>query len=514
MAGQGSGRGAREPGPAPALRVATGEGSFGRLRGGAIGVVGAVALTMAFMGPANSTITGTQQMALGAGYAIPLGMLLAMLACLGVGATIARFSRKLPSAGMAYTFTAHGLGRRAGFLNGWLLLLSYGVIGPLLLAALGGFPAQLVQQQLHVDVPWWVFSVFFAVIVWIVMVLGINREARAALFFLVLEVVTLTALALTIMLKGGAQGIDLGPFNPGNSLNGLSGLGTGMLWGIISFIGFESAGTLGEETSNPRRNVPRALYLAVTVIGVFYLFWAYASAVGFGRSHVGAFSSDTAPWFTLADRFWANGTDWILLLTVVNSLVAGLIGSSNATVRIIFSLGREGVLPRALGHVDRRQNPTRAATVYIGIALALALIFGVVFGSPFVAFGFFGTTLGLGICVVYIATNVALPRYFWRAHRSEFSVVGHAVVPVVASILILLPIWGQLSPFPAYPNNIAPFVVLAWILIGVGYFLFLERARPEIASTIGRVWNDDEALLASEHAAIGSGEHLPAPSTP
>jgi amino acid transporter len=473
------------------------ERRFGHLRGGAIAVVGAVALTMAFMGPSNSTITGTQPMAAGAGYALPLGMVLAALVCFAVASTIAAFSRKLPTAGLAYTFNSHGLGQRAGFLSGWLLLLSYGMVGPLLLAALGGFPAQLVKQELHADIPWWVFSVGFALIVWAIMVMGIQREARTALIFLVLEVVVLTVLSITILAKGGAQGLSLGPFDPSNSLKGLSGLGTGMLWAIISFIGFESAGTLGEETADPRRNVPRALYTAVVVIGLFYVFWAYTASIGFGRSHVAAFTNDSTPWFTMADRYWGAGTSWILLLTVINSLVAGTIAASNAAVRIIFSMGREEILPRALGRVDRRQNPVIAITAFLSLSLVLSLVLGADLG-PFGAFAFFGTILGLGICVVYILMNIAVVRFFWRYHRSEFRPLRHAVVPLVASALMLLPIKAQIWPVPPYPNNLAPYIIIAWMVGGAAYFVALARSRPRLVDGLGRVWAEDEPDRAQE----------------
>jgi amino acid transporter len=473
------------------VRPGNGDRRPGHLRSGAIAVVGAVALTMAFMGPSNSTITGTQPMAGGAGYALPLGMVLAALVCFAVASTIAAFSRKLPTAGLAYTFNSHGLGQRAGFLSGWLLLLAYGAVGPLLLCALGGFPAQLVKQELHADIPWWIFSIGFALLVWGIMVMGIQREARTALVFLVLEVAVLTVLSITILVKGGAQGLSLGPFNPGNSLKGLSGLGTGMLWAIISFIGFESAGTLGEETADPRRTVPRALYTAVVVIGLFYVLWAYTAAIGFGRSHVGSFAADSSPWFTLADRYWGSGTSWILLLTVINSLVAGTIAASNAAVRIIFSMGREEILPRALGRVDRRQNPTIAITAFLALSLALALALGADL-DPFGAFAFFGTILGLGICVVYILMNLALVRFFWRYHRDEFNLVRHAIVPVIASVLILLPIKAQIWPVPAYPLNLAPYLIIAWMIGGAGYVALLSRSRPQVVQRLGRVWAEDE----------------------
>src|ERR671929_42390 len=128
----------------------------------------------------------------------------------------------------------------------------------------------------------------------------------------------------------------------------ISGLGYGMLWGILMFVGFESAGTLGEETRDPRRGVPRALFLAVGFIGVFYVLSTYSAAIGFGKSGTHAFAQDSGPWNTLADQYWGADVAWIVALTVLNSQFANLLSGSNAAVRMLFSMGRERVLPHRL----------------------------------------------------------------------------------------------------------------------------------------------------------------------
>ena len=105
----------------------------------------------------------------------------------------------------------------------------------------------------------------------------------------------------------------------------MSGIGFGMLWGILMFVGFESAGTLGEETRNPRRTVPRALLFAVLSIGIVYVLSGYAAAIGFGENHVNALSTDASPWTTLATRFWGADGVWLLTLTVLNSQFANVL---------------------------------------------------------------------------------------------------------------------------------------------------------------------------------------------
>lgn len=462
-----------------------GTGTGGQLRKNAIGVIGAVALTMAFMGPATSVFFNTQPAVVGAGYALPLAILLALVVCALVASATAAFARKIPTAGFAYTFNTRGFGKRGGFMSGWILAFSYAMVGPMLLSAIGALTAHFLQSQWQLTIPWWVFSVAFAAIVWGIGALGVSRSAATALIFLILEVCVMGALFATILVKGGAQGISLAPFNPASSAHGLSGLGIGMLWGILFFVGFESAATLGEETQRPQRSIPIALFAAVGIIGAFYVLSGWSGALGYGRDHVAQFSQDGTPWTTLTQRFWGGGVAWIVSLTVLNSIFANLVSGCNATVRVLFAMGREGVLARGLGRTTPSGSPFAALTAYMVFALALALVGGSLWG-PLGAYGFFGTMLGLGIVVIYILINLALIVFYRRYYPAEFSILRHGVFPVVASLLMLLPIGGQLWPVPAYPNNLVPYIMLTWIVLGVGYLAMISRRRPDLLDAMGR----------------------------
>src|SRR5215213_4800890 len=447
-----------------------------RLRKDAIGGLGAAVLAMAFMGPATSVFFNTSLAAAGAGYALPFSILLALIVCVLVASAITEFARKISSAGFAYTFNTHGFGKQGGFISGWLLVLSYAMVGPMLFAGIGAFSSDFVESQFKIGVPWWIFSALFVAIIWGIAASGINRSAQTALIFLVLEVGVMAALFVTIVGAGGAEGLSAAPFNPANSLHSVSGLGIGMLWGILFFIGFESAATLGEETQNAHRSIPIALFAAVGVIGVYYVFSGYAAAIGFGQGSVGEFVGDDTPWSTLTERYWGQGFLWVITLTVLNS---------------IFAMGREGFFPRALGRTSSGK-PLVALGAYMIFSLLLALVGGALIG-PFGIYGFCGTILGLGLVIIYILINLALMRFYRREHPEEFSTVRHAILPVIASLLLLLPIYGLVYPVPAFPNNLVPYIVVAWIALGFIYLAVISRRRPEILDAMGRVWGDEPA---------------------
>jgi amino acid transporter len=462
----------------------------GRLRGGAIGGLGAAVMAMAFMGPATSVAFNTPPAAAKIGFALPFGILLAMLVCLIMASTIGAFSSKLPSAGFAYTFNTHAFGKGTGFTSGWILVLAYGAVGPMLFAAMGGFGNQFLVSQFKLNIPWWVISAVIMAIIWFIGSRGISSSAKTALIFLTLEVGVLLSLFATIIDKGGASGNTAAPFDPVHSLTGLSGIGFGMLWGILMFVGFESAGTLGEETRDPRRTVPRALMYAVILIGIVYVLSGYATAIGFGQHHVGALASDSSPLTTLATRFWGADGVWLITLTVLNSQFANVLSGSSAAVRIIFSFGREGIFSRRLGATNRRDTPAFAWAAYILFSAVVTFALGA-WINPFGAYDFLGSILGLGIIVLYIMMNIGLILYFRRSYREEFSPVRHGLLPALGSLLMLLPIYGQLWPIPPWPYDLVPYLILAWTIGGLGYYYYIRNRRTDMLDAMGRVWEPD-----------------------
>ncbi|MDV3125305.1 APC family permease [Mycobacterium sp. 21AC1] len=456
------------------------------LKANSVGVLSAVFMCMAFMGPAISVAYNTPAAAGGAGFALPVSILFALIACLLVASNIAAFAKKLPSAGFAYTYNSHAFGPHAGFLSGWAMLTAYGMVGPMIIAAFGGFASTFLESVLHINLPWQLLSAVFTLFIWAVLAAGITESVRVAFVFLAIEVGVIVALTCTILAKGGANGLSLQNFNPAESLHGIGGLGTGMLWGILMFIGFEAAATLGEEAKGSRRTIPAALFTAVMVIGVFYVFAAYGSSTGFGIDGVSDFASDTDPWATLAQKFW--GGTALLTLTIIASAAANGIAGSNSAVRILFSMGRESILPAAFGRTSRNGVPQIALAAYLAFALGFVLLIGVGYG-PFGVWGFCGTLLGLSMVLIYIAVSIAVIPFYLRKHRDEFSVLRHGVIPVLSAVVMLLPIYGQLHPLPDYPNNLAVFFIPVWMFLGAAYLVYLHRRYPGRVAAMGRVFD-------------------------
>lgn len=156
--------------------------------------------------------------------------------------------------------------------------------------------------------------------------------------------------------------------------------------------------------------------------------------------------------------------------------------------------GPDRLLPRPRRHpqpqAGNHDNPITAWAAYILFAAVVTFALGA-WITPFGAYDFLGSILGLGIIVLYILMNIGLVVYFRRHHPTEFSPVRHALLPIAGSLLLLLPIYGQLWPIPAWPYDLVPYLIVAWIIGGVGYFLYLKSRKPAMVEAMGRVWEPD-----------------------
>jgi len=470
------------------------------LRSGAITAVGASAIAMAFMGPATSVNFNTAPGAAQAGYGLPLGTLLALVVCLSLAFTIGSFARRMPTAGFAYTFNTAAFGRAGGFLSGWTLTFAYLAVGPMLFAALGSFTHDWLIANVSIDIPWWLLSLAAIALVFSIGSRGLERSAVTAVVLLTIEVTVILALSITILVN--AHHVSLSAFSPSSSLHGITGIRFGMLWGVLMFVGFEMAATLGEETRDPRRGVPRALYVAVGGIGVLYVFASFAAATGFGPGAGSrAFAANPAPWTSLADSNWGSSLAWILTLTVICSQFANSVAGSNGAVRMLYSLGRERLLPRQLARTGASGSPIGAWIFFIALSTGITLALGFAMG-PLNVYSWMGTLLGLGICLIYISVNVALMCWLWRNDRRSFSWWKHGLIPVASSLLLTQPIWGQIHPYPAYPISLVPPILVVWVVGGVGYFLYLRARAPEVLAGMGRAWGEEAATVSPAEAEL------------
>jgi amino acid transporter len=214
----------------------------------------------------------------------------------------------------------------------------------------------------------------------------------------------------------------------------------------------------------------------------------YSIIVGYGSAHVSQIASATAPLHDLAVRYIGGWYGNLVDLAAVSAIIAVLLAIHTANFRVLYALGRDGALPRALGRTHpRHKTPHVAIITYSIFTLVIGLAAGIAWG-PLPSFGNLGYLSSLAILPVYIGANVALPFFIYRRYRDEFSVIVHVIFPAVSSVIFLAAIWLSIHPYPtSAPDTIFPPLLLAFILAAIVAALVLRRRGSPILARLGAV---------------------------
>ncbi|HET7419474.1 MAG TPA: APC family permease [Candidatus Dormibacteraeota bacterium] len=431
-----------------------------------------------------------------AGGSTPLAVVLALVACVFVAISIGQLARHLPSAGGLYTYSARGLHPTVGFFVAWGYMLAEPIVAPLLYIVFGNELSSYLNN--HFNTPLWLWAPFAALAgigVWILVYRGVRISTETGVVLGAFEIVVFFLLAITLIIAaGGNNTLSVFAPNTGNS-GGLGAVFAGMIYTVLAFIGFEASAPLGEEARNPKSTIPRAVILSCILVGVFYLVCYYGASVYFGpekmKSGFLAFGGG-APWDALASKVWGP-LAILVTLAILNSAFANSNAGANAATRVGFALGRVGILPRQLARVHPRfKTPYMAIHVQGALGIAVALILGFALlnvgtpNSPLNAFALLGTIATLIVVCIYILTNLANIVFYMREQRSEMNVLWNLIVPALG-ILIFIPVLvasfgidfaglgiGALTA----PANAAPWIVLAWLVIGVALYIYLASRSP------------------------------------
>jgi amino acid transporter len=320
------------------------------------------------------------------------------------------------------------------------------------------------------------------------------------------------ALAISGLINPGSGGVNVDGFLP-SSAPSSSGLYLAVVFSIFLFTGFESAGPLAEETQNPRKLIPRAIWVSLAVVGAFFVFSNWAILIGHGTHDITGFaSSANNPVIELAKHLWGWG--WlIVLIAMINSILGVSIACTNSASRVFFSMGRSGALPKRLGAVHPKfRTPTNAILFQTFVTLATGLGIGFAMG-PDNEFYMMGVTITLGLIMVYIAGNAGVTLNYWRERRSEFNIVLHGLFPVLTSAALIFVAYKSIVPYPAYPGSVAPIIVGVWLVLGVALIIYLSRTgREEWMVKAAEVYGDsapDER--APDDPVAAPAPHLMAP---
>jgi amino acid transporter len=470
-----------------------------RLHRGALGLIDISASTMANIGPAYSFFFGFGFLVFTAGVAAPLTIIVAGIAIAFLGNTLAQFSRAQPSTGGFIAFVGKTFGGTSAVTTALLCGAGYIIAISSVFAISGGFLSDVLKYYFGWNIPWIILSVVLTGAATVMTVRGVGVSTKLAGLFFAFEMVILVIVSVAILIKNGGN-LSLVPFEPSHITGGFSGLAAGFPLAIYLFIGWENSAALAEETGNPRRNVPRAVYMSIILMVTGYVLFAFATVTGYGYS-ANKLTAQAIPFIPVAHDVLAF-LGFLAYVAGFTSTMGVLISAINSQARLIFNAGREGLLPGWIGRIHAsRRTPMNAIYVFVGIASLIIIVWaaGHLIGSHaqqgqmnplnfFVESSTMGTIL---VLVVYFLANLALPFYYRKYRPSEFNVVKHAVLPALGMIAIGVPVYYLCKPGQPAPYDWFPYAALAIVIIATGYGFWLNRRDPALGDRVGSIVADE-----------------------
>jgi amino acid transporter len=441
-----------------------------------------------------------------AGGALPLAVVLALVACLFSAWSIGQLARVLPSSGSMATYAARGLHPSIGFLSAWAYAMIGWLIPPLVLLQLGFTTAATLNSEIS-GYPanlWWPWSILGLLIIVAAGYFGVRTSARFGTILGVFEIVVFLIMGVLLVFHAGGHNtlaVFTTKYTP-PAFHGFSGVIAGSVFSILAFGGFEGAAPLAEEARNPGRTVQLAVLLATLLIGALYVFTTYAADVAFGPGGFAKFTTGTgtASWEGMARSFY--GLFWILVfLAIVNSTLANSNAGVNVSSRTSFAMGRIKAFPSVLALVSaKHRSPVNAIVLGAVISLAAMLGLGLHYG-PTEAFAMVGTALVILIVAVYIVMNAACIGFFARSPQHRFNWLSHLVVPVLG-IAAFVPAWcagagikiagvSWISPLPPPFSYMGP-AAAVWMGLGVLYLIYLYVRDRQRVIDVGLIHLDEE----------------------
>jgi len=468
--------------------MGTGSDEGRGLADGAVGSGRVIAFGTSIVAPAAAVVSSLVIVVSLAGFASAFVILITFAASLCCAISIAEFARRVPSAGWAYTYNSRGLGQTAGFLTGWMMIFGYSLYVPAGIALTSGYASQLLASTVHVTIGAGALFVVILAVAVLVAYLGIATSSSVDVILVAGEMAVIAALAITILVKTGAAHYSLAAFSPASSPTGRpTDITNAMIFGIISFAGFEAANALGEEARNTRRSVPASTIWIVIVTGVFYLLVICAETFAVGPRGIPGFIRQANPLGYLTSRYWSPSALWTIDLVIVLAGLGFVTAAVNAAIRILYAMAREQVLPGSLA----RLSPRRTPAVSIGCLAVLTLLLGLpltyAYGGPR-TFGYLAAAAGLSVVLVYLCMNIAVLRAFRTEFRDEFRLWRHLLIPAAAVVVFLFPLWGILFPGGYTPADLLPLIAVGWLCIGAIAAGAIRARRPAAFQAVGTVF--------------------------
>jgi amino acid transporter len=403
-------------------------------------------------------------------------------------------ARQITNAGAFYTYVARGLGRTPGVAAAFVAVLAYNMLQIALYGVFGELARTVLETEFGWNVPWWLCALVAWAIVAVLGVLRVDLNSKVLAVLLTLEVALLLVYDTGNLANPAGGSLSFDTLAPGNLF--VAGVGAALVLAVAAFTGFEGAVIFSEEAKDPRRTVPVATYATIAIVAVLYAVSSWAMSVATGPDQVVAQSQEQSIGllFGLAGQHLGEAAARIGFALFVTSVFAALLSFHNAVSRYLFALGREGVLPRALGRTSRRTGaPLMGSIAQSGLAIVVILAYVLLDLDPLVHLFFWvGMTGAFGVLLLIAATSVSVIGYFGRSPGDE-PAWRRIIAPALAAVGLIVTIVLALANYPTLLGAgasgaivwILPGLYVAAVVLGLAWGAYLRAGRRRVYDGIG-----------------------------
>jgi amino acid transporter len=457
------------------------------LKKDAISASGIVFLVLAAASPLIG-LTGAvpSAMVVGNGLGVTLAYVVVGLILLLFAVGYVAMAHQVTNAGALYAYIGRGLGTTVGVGAASIAVWAYTVVQIAIYAFFGVVAGGALNAWFGLEIPWWALTLILVGLVQVFGYLQIDIGAKVLGVLLVLEWGTMAVLGLAIAVQGGAgEGFAATTvLSPGTLLSGAPGVA--LVFAFASMFGFEAAAIYGEEVRDPKRSVPRATYLSIVLILLFFAFTSWMLVVGYGPEQaVGEASrtlesGDPAQYvFTAGERYLGQWAPYAMSSFVITSMFAAALAFHNSIARYFFTLGRNRVLPTALAHVHPRTKAPIAASITQSVSAVLLMApFMLVGADPVTTLFFWGSGIAVvGIVTLYVLVAVAVVVFFHNNPVRDPRRWHTQIAPALAALILTCALVLIALNFPTLIGGSAGSATVLALTIPLFFLVGLALAR-------------------------------------
>jgi amino acid transporter len=495
------------------------EGTPGLKR--SLSIWAAVGLSVALMAPSMAANINPQGSSTYAGRAVPLTFLIAAVGVLLVSYSFVRLCQYFHHSGSVYAFVGATLGPRTGVVAGWGLLGTYTFYAVVTSAAAGIFGTAFLQEVgIWHNPPTWAPFVLLAVALLVALLLAIMPVRRGGHVLLTVEgttvalILIVTAVVLVRLLAGNAPGGHTFTWSvftvaPGTSS---SGLFLGVVFGFLSFAGFEAAATLGEEARRPTRDIPRAIFGVAVFGGVYFVVVTAVEMMGFGANAAGvkAFTSSPSLLGDLGSTYVGHWVGDLITLGTTFSAFGCCLACVVGGARLLYALSRDTAGPRGLGQSHSRWGTPAWATLVVVVATGVIVgIQAAVAASPaaFNSFLWSGTIGTLILLVVYVLASIGCIILVFVRHKLPVP-TWQIIIPIAGLVVLGYTLYRNVIPYPTGDSAWFPVVAGVWLAVAVVAVIVAAGTARKLGAALAaregiKAPDETEVQVPSQLAAAG-----------